>query len=84
MRRLTTETVESAALSLEGVDDVEGCDGLALGVLSVCDCVADDTLEEGLEDTTCLFVDHGRDTLDTTTTCETADGWLCDALDVVA
>jgi hypothetical protein len=27
-------------------------------VLSVGDCVADDTLEEGLEDTTCLFVDH--------------------------
>lgn len=26
----------------------------------------------------------GRDTLDTTTTCETADGWLGDALDVVA
>ncbi len=56
--RLTTETVESAALSLERVDNVEGCDCLALGVLSVCDSVADDTFEEGLEDTTCLFVNH--------------------------
>ena len=58
-KRLTTETVESAALSLESVDNVERGDGLALGVLSVCDGIADDTLEEGLEDTTGLFVDHG-------------------------
>ncbi len=46
------------ALSLECVDNVERCDGLALGVLSVCDCVADNALEEGLENTACLFVDH--------------------------
>jgi hypothetical protein len=59
-RRLTTETVEGTALPLERVDDVEGGDSLALGVLSVGDGVADDTLEEGLEDTTCLFVDHWK------------------------
>lgn len=58
MRRLTTEAVEGTALPLERVDDVEGCDGLALRVLSVGDCIADDALEEGLQDTTCLFVDH--------------------------
>jgi hypothetical protein len=52
-------------------------------VLSVCDCVSDDRLEEGLEDTSCLFVDHGRNTLDTATTSETADGRLGYALDVV-
>lgn len=56
--RLTTETVEGTALSLEGVDNVEGGDSLALGVLSVGDGVTDNTLEEGLEDTTGLFVDH--------------------------
>ena len=59
-RRLATEAVKGAALSLERVDDVEGGDGLALGVLGVGDCVADDTLEEGLEDTAGLFVDHCR------------------------
>ena len=58
MSCLTTETVKGAALTLEGVDDVERSDGLALGVLSVGDSVADDTLEEGLENTTSLFVDH--------------------------
>ena len=61
--RLTTETVQSAALALEGIDNVEGCDGLALGVLGVGDSVTDDTLEEGLEDTTGLLVDHWRGTL---------------------
>ena len=58
MTRLTTETVQGAALALESVDNVQGGDGLALGVLSVGDGVTDDTLEEGLEDTTGLFVDH--------------------------
>ena len=71
-------------MSLEGIDHVEGGDGLPLGVLSVGDGVADDTLEERLEDTTGLLVDHGGDTLDTTTAGETADGGLGDALDVVA
>jgi hypothetical protein len=57
-KRLTTETVESPALTLEGVDDIERGNGLALGVLSVCDCVTDDTLKEGLQNTTGLLVDH--------------------------
>lgn len=47
-------------MALEGVDNIEGGDGLALGVLSVGDSVTNDTLEEGLEDTTGLFVDHWR------------------------
>ena len=71
------------ALSLESIDDIERCDGLSLGVLSVCDGVTDDTLEEGLEDTAGFLVDHGGDTLDTTTTSETADSGLGNTLDVV-
>ena len=55
---LATESVEGAALALEGVDDVERGDGLALGVLGVGDGVADDALEEGLEDAAGLLVDH--------------------------
>jgi hypothetical protein len=81
--RLTTETVQGAALALQGVDDVERGDSLALCVLGVCDGITDDTLEEGLEDGARLLVDHGRDTLDTTTTSETSDGGLGDTLDVV-
>jgi len=59
-KRLTAETVKGTALALESVDNVEGSDGLALGVLSVGDGITDDALEEGLEDTACLFVDHCR------------------------
>jgi hypothetical protein len=58
--RLTTETVEGTALTLESVDNIERSDGLALGVLSVCDGVTDDTLKEGLQNTTGLLVDHWR------------------------
>lgn len=77
-------TSDAGRLTLEGVDNVEGGDSLALCVLGVRDGVTDDTLEEGLEDTTSLLVDHGGDTLDTTTTGETADRGLGDTLDVVA
>ena len=53
-------------------------------MLSIGNRISDDTLEEGLEDTAGLFVDHGRDTLDTATAGETTNGGLGDALDVVA
>ena len=55
---LATEPVQGAALALEGVHDVERGDGLALGVLGVGDGVADDALEEGLEDAAGFLVDH--------------------------
>ncbi len=80
---LTAEAVESAALSLESVDDVHGGDGLALGVFGVGDSVTDDVLEEHLEHTAGLLVDEAGDPLDATTASQTADGGLGDALDVV-
>jgi hypothetical protein len=52
-------------------------------VLSVSDSITDDRLQEGLENTAGLLVDHGRDTLDTTTASETTDSGLGDTLDVV-
>jgi len=83
IERLSAETVEGASLALQGVDDIEGGDGLALGVLSVGDGITDDVLEENLEDRAGLLVDEAGDTLDTTTTGETTDGGLGDSLDVV-
>jgi hypothetical protein len=81
--RLTAESVQSPALSLEGIDDVHGSDGLPLGVLSVCHGIADDVLKEHLEDTSGLLVDEARDAFHTTTTSETADCGLRDTLDVI-
>merc|ERR1711871_506900 len=83
-KRLPAEAVEGAALALEGVDDVHGGDGLAAGVLGVGHGITDDVLEEDLEDRPGLLVDEAGDALDTTTACQTADGRLGDALDVVA
>ena len=83
MTNLTTKAVQSAALSLQSVDDVHGSDGLSLGVLGVGDGIADDVLKEDLEDTAGLLVDQAADTLDTTTSGETSDGWLGDTLDVI-
>ena len=42
-------------------------------MLSVGDSVTDDVLQEDLEHTTSFLIDQTRDTLDTTTTGETAD-----------
>jgi len=81
---LTSESVEGTSLSLEGVDHVHGCDGLPLGVLGVGDGIADDVLQEHLQDTTGLLVDEARDTLDSSTASQTTDGGLGDSLDVIA
>jgi hypothetical protein len=82
--RLSTETVEGTALSLESIDNIEGSDGLSASVLSVGDGITDNVLKENLEDTAGLLVDQARDTLDTTTASQTADSGLGDTLDVVA
>ena len=84
LKDLTAEAVQGAALPLEGIDHIHGGDSLPLGVFGVGDSIPDDVLKEDLEDTTGLLIDEARDTLDTTTTCQTTDGGLGDALDVVA
>lgn len=57
---------------------------LALRVLSVGDCVADDILQKALQHATSLLIDQTRDTLHTSTTGQTTNSRLRDALDVVA
>ncbi|KAL7552121.1 hypothetical protein ACHAWF_015339, partial [Thalassiosira exigua] len=53
---LSSEAVEGLALPLECVDNVHGRDSLAAGVLRVGHRVADDVLEEDLEDAAGLLV----------------------------
>lgn len=81
---LTTESVEGLALSLESVDDVHSNNSLPLGVLSVSDSIPDHALQVVLQNTSGLFVDQSADSLDTTSSSQTSDGWFCDSLDVVA
>ena len=66
------------------MDYIKSSDSLSAGMLSVGDGISDDVLKEDLKNTTGLFVDKTRDTFDTTSSCKTSDGWLCDALDVVS
>ena len=70
-------------MTLEGVDNIHGGDGLTTGVLGVSDGIADDVLKEDLKDTAGFFVDQSRDTLDTTSTRKTTDGGLGNTLDVI-
>ena len=81
---LTSETVKCATLSLECVDNVKSSDSLPAGMLSVGDSVTDDILKEYFQDASGLFIDKARDTLDTTSSCETTDSRLRDALDVIS
>ena len=83
MSFLTSESVKGTSLPLEGIDDIHSGDSLPLGVFGVGDGITDDVLKENLEDTTGLFVDESRDSLDSTTTRQTADGGLGDTLDVI-
>ena len=45
---LSTKSVQSTSLPLEGVDHIHGGNSLPLGVLSVGDSIPDDVLEEDL------------------------------------
>ncbi|CAH3172831.1 unnamed protein product, partial [Porites evermanni] len=65
------------------VHHIHGCHSLAFSVLSVGNSITDHILKENFENTTSLFVDQARDSLDTATASKTTDSWLGDALDVV-
>ena len=80
---LTTESVQGASLSLEGVDNVHGCDSLSLGVLGVGDSITNHVLKENFQHTTGLLIDESRDTFDSTSACKTTDGGLGNTLDVI-
>ena len=44
LANLTTETIKSASLSLQGIYDVERGDSLSLCVLGICDSITNNTL----------------------------------------
>ena len=80
---LTSETVQSTALSLEGVHYIHSSDGLPLGMLGVSNGITDNIFQEYLQYTSGLFIDKSRDTFDTTTSCKTTDSGLGDTLDII-
>ena len=54
---LASESVQSASLSLKCIYDIESCDSLSAGVLSVCDGITYNVFKEYLKYSTGLVVD---------------------------
>ncbi len=96
--RLCTEAIQRTSRPFESIDDIESGNSFPLSVFGVSDGITNDLdegekecsnsknkshiLKEYLENTTSLFVDQARDTLHTTTTRETTNGWLGDTYSV--
>ena len=78
--RLSSEAIQAATLTLEGVDDVHCGDGLAASMLGVGHGVTDDVLKKHLEYSSGLLVDEAGDALNTSSACETANGGLGDVI----
>ena len=70
-------------MSLESIDDIEGGDGLSLGVFGVGDGILDNVFEEASEDNSGLVIDERADSLDSTSSGKSSDGWLGDTEDGV-
>jgi hypothetical protein len=80
---LCSESVQGASLSLESIDNIKCSHSLSASVLSVGHSVTHNVLKEHLEHSTGLLVDQTGDTLHSSTTSQTTNGWLGDSLDVV-
>lgn len=72
------------ARALESVDDVRSTNGLPFVVLSIGHGVPKDVLKENLEGTTCFRINASIDALHTTSTGNTNQRRLGDALNAVA
>ena len=83
VRNLSSEAIQGPALALESIDNIKCCHCLPASMLCVGHCIPDDILQEDLQDTSCLLIDEPRNTLDSTSASKSADGWLCDSLDVI-
>ena len=81
---LASESVESSALSFQSVDNIESSNSLPLSVLGVGNGISDNVLQENFEDASGLFVDQSGDSLDTTSSRQSSNGWLGDTLDVIS
>jgi hypothetical protein len=63
-------------LSLQSVDEIHSCDGISLGVFGVRDSILDNIMQEYFQHIAGLFLNQARDALDTTTPCQTTNGFV--------
>jgi hypothetical protein len=81
---LLTESIQSAALALESVNDIHGNYSLTPRMLGVCNRVADDRFKEDLEDVAGLVIDKAGDALNAPAARQPTDSRLRNALNIVA
>ncbi|KAG8129683.1 hypothetical protein E2320_016338 [Naja naja] len=81
---LTTKSVQGTALAFQGIHNIHSSHRLPLGVLGVSHGIADDVFQKHLQHPASLLVDQARDTLHSTTTSQTTDSGLSNALDVIS
>ncbi len=81
---LPSKPVESPALPLKCVYDIQGRDGLASGVLCVRHRIANDILQEDLQNASSLLINETSDALDAPAPRQSSNCWLGNALDVVS
>uniref|UniRef100_A0A0R3NX76 Core Histone H2A/H2B/H3 domain-containing protein n=1 Tax=Drosophila pseudoobscura pseudoobscura TaxID=46245 RepID=A0A0R3NX76_DROPS len=81
-RRIRGERAR-AALSLQSIHNIHGCDCLPLGMFGVGDGITDNVFQKHFQHSTSFLVDESRDTFYTATTSQTADSGLRDTLDVI-
>merc|ERR550519_2290914 len=81
--QLSSEAVQGPSLPFQSIHHIHGGHSLPFGVLSAGDGIADDVLQEDLENTPGLLVDETADPLDAPPPCKAPNRRLSDALDVV-
>ena len=82
--RLAAETVDSAALSLQGVNDIHGSHSFPARVLGISESIANDTFEEEPQNVPNFIVDQRGNALDATTPRQTPNSRLRHTADGVA
>lgn len=73
---LPAKPVQGTARLLEGEDHIKCSHSLAAAVLSVSDGIANQALQEELQDRAGLLIDCTRNALDTSTACQAANSGL--------
>ncbi len=81
---LTAEAVQGLALSFQGIYHIHGSYSLSLGMLSVCHGISDHILEEMLQNTSGFLIYQAADSLDTTSTSQSADCRLSYTLNIIS
>ena len=80
---LTPKTIECPALPFQGINNIHGSDSLPSCVLSVSHGITNNVLQENLQHSSSFFIDQATDSLNSSSTSQTANCGLCDTLDVI-